>query len=119
MRTLSVGLVISSVLGIGFAAVAGEPTSQGAILLTESTTSVSLESKAPDPQSPLFSPEQLSSVSESVQARPKRKPENSIFPTNLMPDNAANTSLKQTVNPIDFLQVPPLDAGIKVNLSQN
>jgi len=72
---------------------------------------------SPDGISP-YSAEQLNTVSGSFQVKPK-KAGDSIIPSSLMPSDAANAeSRARNVNPIDFFQVPPLDSGVKLNISQ-
>jgi hypothetical protein len=120
MKFVALGLVGCSIVLTASVAVAGESNPQGALLLLGNpSTPGSIEANTDsNPTSP-YSPEQLSTVSESLQVRPTQPPTNSPAPTNGASDNSVHTASTPTVNPIDFFQVPPLDFGIKVNLSQN
>jgi len=120
MKFVALGLVGCSIVLTASIAVAGESNSQGALLLLRNPgTPGSIGANTGSRPTSPYSPEQLSTVSESLQVRPSQTPTNSLAPTDGASDNSVHTASTPTVNPIDFFQVPPLDFGVKVNLSQN
>lgn len=59
-----------------------------------------------------YTPNDLDTASESLQANPKRPSNNSILPEQFLPQPAQ----PKPIDPIDFFKVPPLDGGVKLRV---
>jgi hypothetical protein len=129
---LNVCIVAIGLMTVGTAAIAQEgsststatPPPQNDLLMTQPAS----VNRSPHRTTPAIAPsnrslyrmETLDAVAASFQVKPKKAPENSLIPNNLIPKGLADEPPKpRSVNPIDFFQVPAPNSSVKLRINSN